>query len=549
MGQSRLLLIYFPLTSLHMNVVTDSQVERSEVESVLQSGLFEKAARLERFFRYICEQHFAGRAEHIKEYSIALEALGRPATFDPKKDSIVRVEAHRLRRRLEQFYREEGAAHPVHVVIPNGQYRPLFIVPVFVAMAAAQELPAVEASSAPEPIAILEPPVAEAVILADNAAPPMPPRRNWNRYAGVAAALLGLILCGVVGARLMSPAGRKMIAGSGSGKDEIWTGPANEPASAESRILTGYHGASFVDRQGHTWSADAYYRGGASSSIQPGYFVEGGPDPRILKSRRSGRFRYDIPLRPGAYELHLYFAETEFGQGNPGGGGDSTRIFQVSINGAVRLDGFDPLAEAGSPNRLLEQVFKDVVPAADGKLHLQFEPDSNAAFLNAIELLPSAPGRTHPVRIVAQSGPVTDSDGRLWAADEYYSGGITVTRRNAVVNPSERAIYQGERFGNFSYRIPVASGKYRLTLHFAETYFGTFAFQDDPVNRRLFNVFVNGTALLRNFDVVKEAGGPNRGLEKVFDNLEPNAQGMLLVEFIPVKNYAEVNGIEVVEVE
>ena len=530
-----------------MNVVADSQVERNEVENVLQSGLFDKAARLERFFRYICEQHFAGRAEHIKEYSIALEALGRPTTFDPKKDSIVRVEAHRLRKRLEQFYREEGAAHSVHVVIPNGQYRPLFV-----AREAVQELPPVAIPAVPEPlqpVIILEPPATEPIAQADNAAAPPPPRRNWKRFAGIAAALLGLTLCGIVAARLMSPVRRQIAAAAGSVKNEIWTGPATEPASAESRILAGYHGPSFVDCQGHTWSADAYYRGGASSAIQSSYFVEGGPDPRVLKGRRAGRFSYDIPLRPGSYELHLYFAETEFGQGNPGGGGDSSRIFQVLINGVTRLDGFDPLAEAGSPNRLLERVFKDVVPAADGKLHLQFEPDSNAAFLNALELLPSAPGRTHPVRIVAQSGPVTDSDGRLWAADEYYSGGITVTRRNAVLNPSERAIYQGERFGNFSYRIPVATGKYRLTLHFAETYFGTFAFQEDPVNRRLFNVFVNGTALLRDFDVVKEAGGPNRGLEKVFDNLEPNAQGMLLLEFIPVKNYAEVNGIEVVEVE
>jgi hypothetical protein len=531
-----------------MNVVTDSQIERNEAESVLQSGIFAKSARLERFFRYIVEQHFAGRAEHIKEYSIALEALGRPSTFDPKKDSIVRVEAHRLRKRLEQFYREEGASHAVHLVIPNGQYRPSFVAkeatqalpPAIVPQIPEAVPPRVDIETAVEPVSG-KPEVAGTVAL---------PSRNWQRYVRIAAwAVLALTACGLIVFKFIVPAARRKAAASTSAGNEIWSGPANEPAAAESRILAGYHGPPFVDRQGHTWSADAYYHGGVSSAIQPGYFVECGPDPRVLKGRRAGRFSYDIPLRPGAYELHLYFAETEFGQGNPGGGGDSTRIFQVSINGITRLEGFDPLAEAGSPNRLLDRVFKDVVPAADGKLHLKFEPDSNAAFLNAIELVPSAPGRTLPVRIVAQSGPVTDSDGRLWAADEYYSGGITVTRQNAVVNPSERAIYQGERFGNFSYRIPVAPGKYRLTLHFAETYFGTYAFQDDPVDRRIFNVFVNGTALLRDFDIAKEAGGPNRGLEKVFDNLEPNAQGMLLVEFIPVKNYAEVNGIEVVEVE
>jgi hypothetical protein len=523
-----------------MNVVTDSQIERNEVESVLHSGLFDKAARLERFFRYVCDQHFAGRAEHIKEYSIALEALGRPATFDPKKDSIVRVEAHRLRKRLDQFYREDGASHPVHVVIPNGQYRPMFVVKEPIG-----ERPLKPASElmVMDPVVIVQTRVEKEI--AEIVKSPLPPNRNWirNLIITVTAAVLALALCVVAARRMMPTVRQKAVT------NEVWTGPANEPAGAESRILAGYHGAAIVDRQGHTWSADAYYRGGVSSAIQPGNLIEGGPDPRLLKNRRAGRFNYDIPLRPGAYELHLYFAETEFGQGNPGGGGDSTRIFQVSINGATRLDGFDPLGEAGAPNRILDRVFKDVVPAADGKLHLQFVPGSAAAFLNALEIVPSAPGRMHPVRIVAQSGPVTDPDGHLWAADEYFSGGATVARQNAVVNPSERALYQGERFGNFSYRIPVAPGKYRLTLHFAETYFGTYAFQDDPLNRRSFNVFVNGTALLRDFDVVKQAGGPNRGLKKVFENLQPNAQGMLLLEFIPVKNYAEVNAIEVVETE
>jgi hypothetical protein len=302
-----------------------------------------------------------------------------------------------------------------------------------------------------------------------------------------------------------------------------------------------------MDRQGHLWGADAYYRGGSSTPIPVDHLIEAQPDPHFLKARRSGRFRYDIPLRQGTYELHLYFAETEFGSGNPGGGGDSTRVFQVSINGAPRLDDLDPLAQAGAPNRLLERVFKDVRPATDGKLHLDFIPGNAPAFLNALELLPSAPGRIHPVRIVAQANPVTDSDGRLWAADEYYCGGTLVSRHDLVVNSSEKALYQGERFGNFSYHIPLAPGKYRLTLHFAETWFGTNESHEGALDSRIFGVFANGTALLRDYQIVKDAGGSNRGVDKIFDNLEPNAQGMLQLEFVPVKNYAEVNAIEVVE--
>src|SRR6478609_11721361 len=110
-----------------MDVTTAFQQERAEVEAILQSGLFDKAPRLGTFFRYICERHLEGHADEIKEYSIALEALGRSADFDPKKDSIVRVEAHRLRRRLQEYYQGEGAGHAVQVVIPNGQYRPHFL--------------------------------------------------------------------------------------------------------------------------------------------------------------------------------------------------------------------------------------------------------------------------------------------------------------------------------------------------------------------------------------------------------------------------------------
>jgi hypothetical protein len=54
-------------------------------------------------------------------------------------------------------------------------------------------------------------------------------------------------------------------------------------------------------------------------------------------------------------------------------------------------------------------------------------------------------------------------------------------------------------------------------------------------------------ALLRNFDIFKEAGGANRALQKIFRGLEPNAQGKLILRFVPVENYACVNAIEVAD--
>src|SRR3954454_10833318 len=110
-----------------MQVSDRAQLERAELDAVLRSGILNRAPNLASFLRYVCERYFEGQADQIKEYCIAVEALGRGPDFDQKKDSIVRVEAHRLRRRLAEYYKGPGASHSVHIVIPNGQYAPQFL--------------------------------------------------------------------------------------------------------------------------------------------------------------------------------------------------------------------------------------------------------------------------------------------------------------------------------------------------------------------------------------------------------------------------------------
>ena len=509
-----------------MDAFTPSREEQAEVAAILQSGTFRRAPLLENFFRYVCEQYFEGQSCQIKEYSIAVEALGRAAAFDPKKDSIVRVEAHRLRKRLQEYYAGPGKNHAIRILIPNGQYAPRFVpgeptneftqaelLPVFIADGPAISVPAAGAA-----------------------------RRHRGWILIVAALVLGLSFV-FVGRSLLHLRNRA----SGKPVDEHWTGVGSGPVPMEFRMLAGYHGPAIVDGNGHTWNPDCYYTGGKSALIAADRSIEGQQEPHWLKAQRSGTFQYDIPLRQGTYELHLYFTETEYGLGNPRGGGDGTRLFDVTINGANHINGLDPLAEAGGQNRLYARVIKDVGPASDGKLHLKFEPSTAPAFLNAIEILSSAPGQIRPVRIVTQPSPITDSEGHVWSADEYFVGGTLVFRKDSVSNLRGKVLYQGERYGNFAYHIPLAPGKYRLTLHFAETWFGTSESHQPAMGSRLFNVFANGVALLRSFEVAKEAGGVYRGVDEAFDDVEPNAQGVLVLEFVPLKNYAEVNAIEVVE--
>src|ERR1039458_138446 len=110
-----------------MHSTTEFEQEKREFQSLLASGILDRAPNLAQVLTYVCEKYFEGAAEQIKEYNIAVEALGRPAGFDQKRDSIVRVEAHRLRKRLREYYEAEGAAHSVRIDIPSGRYAPIFV--------------------------------------------------------------------------------------------------------------------------------------------------------------------------------------------------------------------------------------------------------------------------------------------------------------------------------------------------------------------------------------------------------------------------------------
>src|SRR5438132_3894005 len=90
------------------------------------SSGFTRAGRLTRFLRYITEEAIAGRAEQLKEYTIAIEVFGRPPSYDPQIDSLVRVQASLLRTRLQQYYSSEGRDEPIRIEIPKGGYEPLF---------------------------------------------------------------------------------------------------------------------------------------------------------------------------------------------------------------------------------------------------------------------------------------------------------------------------------------------------------------------------------------------------------------------------------------
>src|SRR5215469_14113295 len=100
--------------------------QRAELRSVLESAQFVRAPKLAQFLSYLCEKFFSGQSGQIKEYSIGVEVFGRGDSFDQNTDSIVRVEANRLRKRLAEYYGSDGASHRLRITIPVGQYVPDF---------------------------------------------------------------------------------------------------------------------------------------------------------------------------------------------------------------------------------------------------------------------------------------------------------------------------------------------------------------------------------------------------------------------------------------
>ena len=509
----------------------DKELARKELEALMASRLFDRAPNMGVLFQWVCNKALEGRVEEIKEYNIAVEAFGRPPDFDKRRDSIVRVEAHRLRKRLLQYYEhEDGVGHEVRIQIPPGQYSPVFV---------RRTTPLDEVVASP---ALTEPaPDPEATAVAVPAS--QSPRRNPVTWV-VAAALCIAAAAAIYFPRRHEAASKAAQSPRAASADRAVVIPGS--GSDLVRIMAGSITPAYTDTLGASWSQDRYFTGG-NTGVVPFRRISGTADPMVYLKRREGDFRYDIPLKPGVYELRLHFAETRYGEGNVDGGGETSRLFNVTANDRTILDEFDVVSDAAGPNTADIKVFKDVQPASDGVLHLHFASQKGLAFVNAIEITPGDRGKLRPLRFLARASGYTDSQGRVWSPESYWNGGRVVLRQEEVRATPDPGIYQSERYGNFSYAIPLAPGSYTAVLHFAESWHGPGREEGGGVGSRVFDVFCNRVVLLKDFDIFAEAKGDYRALAKTFNGLRPNAQGKLLLSFVPTRNYACINALEVID--
>ncbi|HEX8187756.1 MAG TPA: hypothetical protein VF586_05360, partial [Pyrinomonadaceae bacterium] len=107
----------------------DREQKLEQLERVLQSRTLQNSESLKAFLRFVVEKTLDDQGAQLKEYTIATEVFGRNSDYDPRIDSVVRVQAGRLRTKLQEYYTTEGKGDSVVIDLPKGHYYPVFTCP------------------------------------------------------------------------------------------------------------------------------------------------------------------------------------------------------------------------------------------------------------------------------------------------------------------------------------------------------------------------------------------------------------------------------------
>lgn len=226
---------------------------REHLEKVLTSPGFQNSERLCRFLRFVVDAKLRGEQDRVKEYLIGNEVFDRGEGYDPRLDPIVRVEARRLRKKLETYYAGPGAGDAIRFDLPKGAYVP----------------------------EILEPGIA--VVAEPPGAVPMPPLQTGRRWTMAIAAILFL--------------------GAGAGV-YFWPRAVSGPVVAVVPARWIWTGNDFPDltydedlaeRIGTKLAADRGFRIVSWPSIQR--FRSNGRDPRQLASEFHAAFLFIVAVR------------------------------------------------------------------------------------------------------------------------------------------------------------------------------------------------------------------------------------------------------------
>jgi len=296
------------------------------------------------------------------------------------------------------------------------------------------------------------------------------------------------------------------------------------------RINAG--GSAYTDPSGNVWAADSGSNGGYIYA--PGRTVTNTTTPVLYQSQRwwdQQPLTYTFAVANGNYNVKLKFAELYFS-------GAGQRVFSIAINGATVASNFDIVAQAGGPLRAVDKTFP--VSVTGGSISIRMTASVDAPAINAIEIvkpLPTTPPKT-TIRVNAGGPAYTDPTGTVWSADTGSAGGFNYATTAAIANTTTPALYQNLRWnaGNLGYQFTVLNGTYTVKLKFAEIYYSSSG-------QRVFNVAINGQTVLTNFDIVAQAGGGNRAVDKSFTVNVTN--GQISIQMNSTVDDPQVNAIEI----
>jgi hypothetical protein len=175
--------------------------------------------------------------------------------------------------------------------------------------------------------------------------------------------------------------------------------------------------------------------------------------------------------------------------------------------------------------------------AVESGVPVTYGPRPESATATSSTDQPSSTPVFRPIRINSGGSSYTDARGLVWSADTGYTGGSVYRTTATILNTAQPALYQSERYGSTTYQFAVPNGTYVVTLKFAEICF-------TQRGERVFDVLINNTKVLSNFDIVAQTGGRFIPIDRQFSVNVSN--GRITVQTSHVVQYPKISAIEIV---
>jgi hypothetical protein len=107
-------------------MVLEVEATHAQIQRILQSKAFRTSEVQRNLLTYLSEKSLTGTADGLKEYTVGLDVFAKPPSYDPRQESAVRMHVGRLRQKLAEYYRTEGAGDPIIVDLPKGGFKMTF---------------------------------------------------------------------------------------------------------------------------------------------------------------------------------------------------------------------------------------------------------------------------------------------------------------------------------------------------------------------------------------------------------------------------------------